>query len=77
MSDRARRELRSPWEIGLFECVKAVGGAKKGLYASGAGIGEGMANAAGIMARRAKSFILMLGYGEVDERGESRPAITL
>jgi len=39
--------------------VTAFAGAKKGLYASGAGMGEGTASAAGIRARRARSFILM------------------
>ena len=39
--------------------MTAFAGAKKGLYASGAGMGEGTASAAGIRARRARSFILM------------------
>lgn len=44
--------------------MTAFAGAKKGLYASGAGMGEGTASAAGIRARRARSFILVdfVGY---------------
>jgi len=53
--------------MGLLECVTALAGAKKGLYASGAGMGEGTASAAGIRARRARSFILvyrlLVGFG--------------
>jgi hypothetical protein len=45
--------------MGLLEWVTAFAGAKKGLYASGAGIGEGTASAAGSRARRVRSFILM------------------
>ena len=50
--------------MGLLECVTTLAGAKKGLYASGAGMGEGTASAAGIRARRARSFILVdfVGY---------------
>jgi hypothetical protein len=44
--------------MGLLECVTALAGAKKGLYASGAGMGEGTASAAGSRARRARSFIV-------------------
>jgi hypothetical protein len=45
--------------MGLLECVTGLAGAKKGLYASGAGMGEGTASAAGRRARRASSFILV------------------
>jgi len=66
--------------MGLLECVTALAGAKKGLYASGAGMGEGTASAAGSRARRARSFILMWrlfgGIGS-EEEGVGRLAILI
>jgi hypothetical protein len=66
--------------MGLLECVTALAGAKKGLYASGAGMGEGTASAAGSRARRARSFILtcrLLGGIRSKEEGVGRLAILI
>jgi hypothetical protein len=66
--------------MGLLECVTALAGAKKGLYASGAGMGEGTASAAGRRARRARSFIVtyrLFGGIRSKEEGVGRLAILI
>jgi hypothetical protein len=54
-AERRFREFKAPWEIGLLpdDEERLIGGARKGLYASG----EGRANTAGRRVRRASNFI--------------------
>jgi len=67
-AERRFREFKAPWEIGLLpdDEERSIGGARKGLYASG----EGRANTAGRRVRRASTFILVQSGGfEVEVEG--------